>query len=196
MQSLIQAFKKYVDLNGDDVDLIKKLFEIKELRKNEYFFQPGIVCDKFAFVKKGLLRHFVYFDGEEKTIYFSSENDFVCDYESFVNKTGSKKAIIALENTTIAFISYYNIQIFYSKVSSGERFGRLYLEETFTNVINHIISSHTDSAEQKYLNFLSSYKHLQHRIPQYYIASFVGVTPQSLSRIRRNLVKKRFITLG
>jgi CRP-like cAMP-binding protein len=190
MQNLVKAIRQYVNLNDDDIELIEKLFEIKEFKKNECFLQPGMICDKFAFIKNGLLRHSIFHDGEENTIYFSSENDFVCDYESFINKIFSKKAITALEDTTIAFISYSNIQIFYSEVSSGERFGRLLLEETFIKVVNHIISSHTDSAEQRYLNFLSSYKHLQHRIPQYYIASFVGVTPQSLSRIRRNLVKK------
>jgi CRP-like cAMP-binding protein len=191
MKNLIEAIRRYVTLNDNDIKLITELFEIKELRKNELFLQPDTVCDSFAFVLKGLLRHSIFNDdGDEKTIYFSSENDFVCDYESFYNKITSKKAIIAIEDTTIASISYNNMQIFYSKVNSGERFGRLYLEETFTNVINHIISMYTDSAEQIYMNFLSKYNHIQQRIPQYYIASFVGVTPQSLSRIRRNIVKR------
>jgi CRP-like cAMP-binding protein len=190
LQNLVKAINNYVNLNDDDIILIEKLFEIKELRKDECFVQPGKVCEQFAFVNNGLFRHSAFDDGEEKTIYFSSENDFICDYESFINKAVSKKAITAMENTTIASISYNNMQIFYSKVSSGERFGRLFLEDIYIKVINHIISSHIDSAEQKYLNFLSSYMHIQQRIPQYYIASFVGVTPQSLSRIRRNLVKK------
>ena len=190
MQNLIEAIKHYVSLNDNDIQLIKKLFEIKELRKNESFLQPGLICDNFAYIKKGLLRHSIYDDGEEKTIYFSSENDFVCDYESFISREVSKKVITAMEDTTIACISYDNMQIFYNDVHSGERFGRLYLEETFIKVVNHIISSHTDSAEQRYQNFHTSYRHIEQRIPQYYIASFVGVTPQSLSRIRRNMVKK------
>jgi CRP-like cAMP-binding protein len=190
LKNLVQAISNYVTLNNDDIILIEKLFEIKEFRKDECFLQPGKVCDKFAFINNGLFRHSIFNDGEEKTIYFSSDNDFICDYESFINKMPSKKAIIAMEHTTIAFISYNNMQTFFSKVSSGERFGRLVLEEIYVKVINHIISSHVDSAEQKYLNFLSSYARIQQRIPQYYIASFVGVTPQSLSRIRRNLVRK------
>jgi hypothetical protein len=75
-------------------------------------------------------------------------------------------------------------------VTSGERFGRLFLEAIYSKMINHIISTHTDSAEQRYLNFMSAFRHIQQRIPQYYIASFVAVTPQSLSRIRRQLAKK------
>jgi CRP-like cAMP-binding protein len=191
MQNLIEAIKQYVSLNDDDIELIKKLFVIKELRKNDFFIQPGKVCDNFAFIKKGLFRHSIFNDeGEEKTIYFSSDNDFICDYESFISRMVSKKSITAIEDTTIACISYSNMQVFYNEVSSGERFGRLYLEKIYVKVINHIISMHTDSAGQIYLNFLSSYRHIQQRIPQYHIASFVGVTPQSLSRIRRNMAGK------
>jgi CRP-like cAMP-binding protein len=190
INNLVKAIGNYVHLNKEDIILIEQLFEIKELRKDECFVEPGKVCDKFAYVNNGLFRHSAFNDGEETTIYFSSENDFICDYESFINKAGSKKAITAMENTTIAYISYSNMQIFYSKISSGERFGRLLIEEIYIKIINHIISSYTDSAEQKYLNFLSKFNHIQQRIPQYYIASFVGVAAPSLSRIRRKLVKK------
>jgi CRP-like cAMP-binding protein len=190
MQSIIQAISQTAKLTDKDKELIGKLFEKKEIRKNEYLLQPGKVCKDFAFIKEGLLRHAVFNDGKEQTIYFSSENDFVCDFESFISKAISKKAITALENTTIYSASYDNMQLFYNNVSTGERFGRLFLEETFIKIVNHIVSMHTDTAEQRYLNFLSSFRHLQQRIPQHYIASFVGVTPQSLSRIRRNLVKK------
>lgn len=190
MQNLIKAIGQYVSLNDDDINLIEMLFVKKELRKNEYFLQSGRVCEGLAFINNGLLRHYINNDGKEETIYFSSENDFVCDYESFINKTVTKKTIVALENTTLFAISHSNMQIFYSKVSSGERFGRLFLEIVFTKVINHIISMHTDTAEQRYLNFLFSFRHLQQRIPQYFIASFIGVTPQSLSRIRRNIATK------
>jgi len=102
----------------------------------------------------------------------------------------SNKSIIALENSVIYAIAYENMQQFYSKVQFGERFGRLLIEGIFTKAIKHIVSIHTDNAEERYLNFLKLYKHIQQRIPQYYIASFVGVTPQSLSRIRRIILNK------
>jgi CRP-like cAMP-binding protein len=191
MEKLIDAIKKYVELTDNDIELINNLFITKKLRKNESFITPGKPCDNFAFIEKGLFKHSIFdSEGQEKVIYFSSDNDFICDYESFISRQPSKKSITALEDTTIIYSTYSNMQVFYSKVSSGERFGRLFLENIFNKTINHIVSMHTDSAEQLYLNFLSMYKDIQNRIPQYYIASFVGVTPQSLSRIRRNLVQK------
>jgi CRP-like cAMP-binding protein len=190
MQNLIETIRRYVTLSEDDVSIIGQLFVKKELEVDECFLTPGHVCKDFAFVDSGLLRHCIDNDGKEETFYFSAEGDFVCDYESFVNKLVSQKRIVALEKTTLYSISYQNMQRFYEKVSAGERFGRLFVEKTFSKAIRHIISIHTDPAEQRYLNFLTAYKHIQQRIPQYYIASFVGVTPQSLSRIRRNFLKK------
>lgn len=187
MQNLINAIKRFVILANDDICKIEKLFVKKELGKNEYFLQPAKVCNSFAFVEKGLLRHYINNDGEEETFYFSAENDFVCDYGSFIDRTPSIKSIVALESTTLFCISYENMQRFYTEVSSGERFGRLFLEGIFSKAINHIISTHKDNAEKRYLNFLSNFSHIQQRIPQYYIASFIGVTPQSLSRIRRQM---------
>jgi CRP-like cAMP-binding protein len=190
MKRLIDAIEKYVCLSDTDISVIEQLFIVREFKKHEYFLKAGEVCKYFAFVEQGLFRHFINIDGVEETIYFSAENEFICDHESFIDKMASNKSIIALENSVIYAIAYENMQQFYSKVQFGERFGRLLIEGIFTKAIKHIVSIHTDNAEERYLNFLKLYKHIQQRIPQYYIASFVGVTPQSLSRIRRIILNK------
>lgn len=190
MQNLIKAINHYISLSDQDIYLIEQLFVKIELKVNNCLLKAGEVCKELVFIDKGLLRHCINNDGKEETFYFSAEGDFVCDYDSFINKAASKKSIVAMEETTIYSISHGNIQQFYNKVTSGERFGRLLLEKTFIKAISHIVSTHTDTAEQRYLNFLASFRNIQQRIPQYYIASFVGITPQSLSRIRRRLAKK------
>jgi CRP-like cAMP-binding protein len=191
MNKLIVAIGEYVSLSPEDILIIEQLFVKKELKAQDCFLNAGKQCKDFAFIETGLFRHYINHEGIEETYFFSSENEFVCDYDSFINKTVSDKNIQALEDTIIYSISYDNLQLFYSKVKNGERFGRLFLEQVFSRAIKHILSTHTDSAEQRYHNFLKQFKHLQQRIPQYYIASFVGVTPQSLSRIRRRMLLKR-----
>ena len=84
-------------------------------------------------------------------------------------------------------ISYSNLQRFYKEIREGERFGRLLLEETFIETIHYIISGLADSPQERYLKFMRQYKNIEQRVAQKYIASFVGVTPQSLSRIRRRI---------
>jgi len=190
MQNLIKAIQRYVTLTEADVSVISQLFSKREIKTDGFLFKAGDICSEFVFVETGLFRHFINNDGREETYYFSSENDFICDYESFVNRKISNKTIVAIEDSVVYSVSFDQMQCFYSKVSTGERFGRLLTEEVFTKAIKHILSIHTDSAEQRYLNFLALYRHIQQRIPQYFIASFIGVTPQSLSRIRRQLIER------
>lgn len=196
MESLIKAIRNYVPLSEGDAQLVKQLFCQKELKENDFLLKVGEVCKDFVFVEKGLFCHCINNDGSEETFYFSAEGDFICDYESFLSKTPSKKNIFAVEDAVVYTLSYQHMQEFYQKISMGDRFGRLFLEQTFVKAINHIVSTLTGTAEQRYLNFLKSFSHIEQRIPQYYIASFIGVTPQSLSRIRRLMVNKWFITLG
>jgi hypothetical protein len=93
-----------------------------------------------------------------------------------------------LEETTVYTISHANMQLFYQQVEHGERFGRLAIEYVFVNVINQITSLYNDPAELRYQQFLSRFQDIGQRIPQYYIASYIGIKPQSLSRIRKRMV--------
>lgn len=190
MEPLIKAIEKYITLTEEDKKVIEQLFDRKVLKTGECLLNTGQVCREFSFIETGLMRHYVNNDGVDETYYFSSENDFVCDYESFINRIVSNKTLEAIEDTILYTITFDHLQLFYRDVKQGERFGRLFLERVFTKAIKHIMSTHTDSAEQRYLNFLEQYKQLLPRIPQYYIASYIGVTPQSLSRIRRQMILK------
>ncbi|MEO7044756.1 MAG: Crp/Fnr family transcriptional regulator [Ferruginibacter sp.] len=194
MEKLIISIKQFVELNKNDVEIVTKLFKRKLINKGELFLKEGLVCDNLAFIEKGLLRHFINDEGRDITYHFSMENDFVCDYQSFINRLPSLKNIVTIENTSVYLISDQDLQIFYQTISTGERFGRLLLEKIFSNAITHIISTHTDSAEQRYLKFLSAFPELGQRVPQYYVASFICVKPPSLSRIRKKIANNNFLT--
>lgn len=190
MESLIEKIKSYVPLSFDDEGIVRTLFHKKALKKGEHLLKAGDVCRYIFFIETGLVRYYINNDGVEQTNYFNKENEFVCDYMSFLPQSPSYVNIQTLEDTTIWVISYVGIQQFYKEVTAGERFGRLAIEQVFVSVINQIGSLYTDLPETRYTKFLSDYADVAQRIPQYYIASYVGIKPQSLSRIRKRISGK------
>lgn len=145
--------------------------------------------DYLFFVSKGLFRHSISDENSEQTIHFSSQDSFICDFNSFTSNIASFKNIEALEDSIVFKISKEKLEIFYEKVKYGERFGRLLVENVFNETIKHIYSLKKDSPEERYNYFIHNFKHIYQKIPQYYIASYIGVTAQSLSRIRKRISK-------
>lgn len=184
---LINQIKQVVSLTGNDVALVKNLFHFTEIKRNDYFLQEGQICKQVAFVKKGIFRYFINDNGEEKTFSFSSENQFMSNYESFIPQTASFQCIQALENSEILTISHADLEQFYLKVDKAERFGRIAIEQIFIQLLQDLKSFYTDNEQQRYEKFIALYPDIQQRIPQYHIASYVGVKPQSLSRIRKRI---------
>lgn len=153
--------------------------------------QDGEICRYVTFIDTGLVRYYSAADGEERTTYFNKEGEFVCNYPSFLTQIPGYVNIQALEDTTVWVINYHDLQLFYQQLRNGERFGRLAIEEVFVSFTAQITSMYTDDPETRYLKFLSSYPDLLQRIPQYHIASYIGVKAPSLSRIRRRMAGKR-----
>lgn len=187
IQQLLLKIGQIIPLTSKDEKTIRRLFHEKTIRKNDYFVQEGQVCRQAAYIVRGMMRYFINADGEEKTYAFGFEDCFVSNYESFVPQMPSQKYIQALEDTLMLTISYHDLQQFYAQVEKGERFGRIVIEQVFLESLQEIASLYVDSAEQRYANFMKYYPEVQQRIPQYYIASYVGVKPQSLSRIRKRI---------
>ena len=181
--------KRLIRLSPEEEELVGRLFTEVVLQPGEYFLEEGKICRQVGFIVQGLLRYFVTQDGVEKTFYFSREEEWVCNYRSFLPMQASDTSIQALEETRLCVISYDGLQRIYRDVAEGERFGRLAIEQVFLTSIEQIRSLYADGPEQRYRQFLSAYPDVAQRIPQYHIASYVGVRPQSLSRIRKRLAK-------
>ena len=190
IEQLISVIKKMVPLTPAEVGLIAVLFKEKYYSKGDFFLAEGEVCKQVGFVAKGLLRYYINDDGEDKTYSFSQENGFVSNYESFVPQKPSVQIIQALEDCEMVVISYSGLEEFYKKVSSGERFGRMAIEQVFIRTLQEQNSFYTDTPELRYAKFIRDHPDLQQRLSQYYIASYVGVKPQSLSRIRKRILQK------
>lgn len=191
MNKLIATIRQIVALTPDEELIVNRLFHQKVYKKGGHLLQDGEICRYVTFIDTGLVRYYSVADGEERTTYFNKEGEFVCNYPSFLTQIPGFVNIQALEDTTVWAINYHDLQLFYQQLRNGERFGRLAIEEVFVSFTAQITSMYTDDPETRYLKFLSNYPDLQQRIPQYHIASYIGVKAPSLSRIRRRMAGKR-----
>ena len=187
INSLLTSIQYLITLSPTELDIVKSLFKEKLYKKGDFFLEEGRICKQVGFVAKGLLRYYINQDGEEKTYDFSQENEFVCNYESFLPQIPSSKNIQALEDSIVFIISHADLQLFYANVRGGERFGRIAIEAVFVKLLQDISALYTETPELRYERFIKNHADLQQRISQYHIASFVGVKPQSLSRIRKRI---------
>lgn len=183
MKNLIEAIKKYILLTTKEEQTISDLFTEISVAKGIHILQAGTICKHLYFVKEGLFRQYI----DEQTIHFSCENSFMCDLVSLSTQTPSLKSFEALEDSVLYRIPYADLHNLCQKVQYGERFNRLLVEEAFHKTILYIYDLHKQTPTQRYKTFLQQFKGLNQRIPQYYIASYLGITPQSLSRIRRKI---------
>ncbi|MBP7509201.1 MAG: Crp/Fnr family transcriptional regulator [Prolixibacteraceae bacterium] len=189
----METFKKFLSditpLNQDEWTYVKSLFFEEEIKKGQYILRPGEICSKVSFIPKGLFRMFYLVKGEENTTLFFSENQLVTDYYSFLTKTPCIGTIQALENSKLYSISYSNLQLLYD-FKSWERIGRIMAERAFSFSVMEANRFIHDDFETRYVTFLKENPDYIQRIPQYMIASYLKMTPETLSRIKKRISKK------
>lgn len=187
MERLLYNIQSVITLSQTEKDIVTSLWNAKTYKKGDFFLGEGQICKQVGFVVKGLMRYYINHDGEEKTYAFAQENNFVSNYESFIPQIPSTKIVQALEDCEILQISYNDLQLFYKSIAQAERFGRLVIEQVFIQTLQDLSSFYTDTPELRYEKFIKKHADLLQRISQYHIASYVGVKPQSLSRIRKRI---------
>ena len=160
------------------------------LNKGDYFIREGKVCRKLAFITKGCMMCSYNKNGKEYIDEFSIENEFITDYASFINGEPANKDVICLENTELLTIEYEDLQTLYAKDREFEKAGRFMSEMLFITWQDKAKSLLIDDAKTRYLKLIDNRPSLSQRVPQYLIASYLGVSPETLSRIRRKIAKK------
>jgi CRP-like cAMP-binding protein len=188
--NLLHLLSLIAELEENEVELIKNSFTSLFLAKGSYFLKAGEINKNIGFLEKGLVRYFVFKNDEESTFEFTKEGEFIADYQSFNNKTVSIQNIEAIEDCELLIIDYPCVQKIFNTTKNGNLIGRLIIEHRFDVMVNQLLAIYMQNHEERYNRFVSQYSDLAQRIPQYLIASYVGVKPQSLSRIRRRFVKK------
>ncbi|WP_184542570.1 Crp/Fnr family transcriptional regulator [Mucilaginibacter sp. FT3.2] len=182
----------YVKLNDVEWQALAPLLEVNILKKKKNFAEPGKVCNQIGLVVKGAVRYFLVKNGEEITGYFSFENELLSSYKSFLTRQPGENYIQALEDCQIVTLSYKAMQQIYGDVLIGakmERFGRLIAEHYLICYEDRVSSFVTQTPEERYNKLMETGGDILQRIPQHYIANFLGITPVSLSRIRRRIMK-------
>lgn len=185
------AVSRFTKIEAADWQLLLPFVYYREIPKQQYWIQEGKMETEIGLVLEGSLRHYYTKDGEEKTTYFYFENHFVGSYISSLTASPSQLTIEALTPCRLLVFSYKQLQTLYEQSKAWERFGRLLAEYLAIGLEERMVSLLTLSPEERYLQLLQGNKHkIIERIPQHYIASYLGITPVSLSRIRNRLIKK------
>jgi CRP-like cAMP-binding protein len=188
---LRRQIERFVSLTDDEWNLLVPYLREEQLKKNDFFITEGKKEKNIAFVIEGSLRQFYTKDGEEKTTYFYFENHLMSSYISCITGQPSQLTIEALTNCHLLIFTYETLQLLYKKSQQWERFGRLLAEYLAIGLEERMVGLLILSPEERYSQLLKSNKQkILERIPQHYIANYLGITPVSLSRIRNRIHKK------
>jgi CRP-like cAMP-binding protein len=183
--SLLVHMNRFVELTAEEQEHILNAFTYQLVKKKEYILTEGQICHSTQFVMKGCFRSYLITEkGTEQIIQFGIENWWITDYDSFDNQQPSRLFIQAIEDTEIIVIDLQTLEELYVKVPKVERYFRIILQKNFIAAQRRILTINTVSGEQRYLNFRDLFPDFVQRVPQYMLASYLGLTPEFLSMIR------------
>ncbi|WP_298741802.1 Crp/Fnr family transcriptional regulator [uncultured Chitinophaga sp.] len=189
-ESLAVYLREGAGLNDEALQQVKLVTTEKKLRKRQYLLQEGDVSNFNCFVAKGCLRLYrIGKDGAEHIMRFSIENWWMSDYESYNSGLPSKCNIDALENSDLLLIRKQDFDNLVNTITPFRLFKEKLEARSYDASQRRILSNISDTAEEKYLNFIKSYPRIYERVPLHMIASFLGVTRETLSRIRQQYAK-------
>lgn len=192
--SFVQIRRYFQTLVPEMTDKEWALFEqvlfFRQYAKGAYMARPGQVCNVVSFINAGLVRMYHLVDGKEFIQSFFHEDSYYSDYESFLSRTPTSAYSEVLEDVEAVEMTYDSMQWLYGELPAFERAGRRVAEWLFVKLCNRNTSFLMRTAEERYLEFLEQYPSLPQRVPQYMIASYLGITPEALSRIRSRLSRK------
>lgn len=188
--NIINSMKQMTGLTGIELGVVLKHFEAKNIKKKTNLLQAGKIANEVYFIISGCIRLFYEKDGEDISAYFFTEKMFAGAYDSFISQKPSRHSIETLEDSQILAVSYKALQELFIEFPKMNEFVRKVLEERFI-ALHELFTAHIlDSPEERYLNLQRERPDLINRIPQHQIATFLGITPVSLSRIRNRVIKK------
>ena len=186
--NLKKFISKYVNLSDVELEDITNKFKSKVVKKNDYLLKQGNICKDLVFVQKGCLRLYYLKDDIEVSVWFAFQQSSAIEIYSFISENPSNYFLQAIEDSEILYLPKAELNKLYQHQPKMQEMMRNFWEDVILNLIERFTALQKDSAEQRYLDLLNKPAYLE-TIPQKYLASFIGVTPTSLSRIRKQIIK-------
>ena len=191
---MFESFAVYLtekaSLTPEDLKLVEAVTVAKKLRKRQYLLQQGDISHQNCFIAKGCLRLYrIGEDGNERILRFGIENWWMADYESYNSGQPSKCNIDALEDSELLLIEKNELDALYKAIPKLQNFRVMLEARSFDASQNRILSIISETAEQRYETFIRSYPEIFNRVPLHMIASYLGVSRETLSRVRQQYVR-------
>ncbi len=187
---LKKFISQYVNLPEIEMEEITNRFKSKIVGKNHYLLRQGDTCKDLVYVQKGCLRLYYLKDDIEVSVWFAFPQSSAIEIYSFISGNPSNYFLQAIEDSEVLYLSKTELNKLYQHQPKMQEMMRNFWEDVILNLINRFTALQTDSAEKRYLDLLKKPDYME-TIPQKYLASFIGVTPTSLSRIRKQIIKNR-----
>jgi len=184
------CFSELDSFSEEDIEAALALITIKTLKKGEHLLREGDVSAKSYSIISGCVRQYYLVDGEEKTTFFYTEGQSIFSPNSTSERIPAKYYLSCVENTTLSCLTLESQKEMYKRFPMLESMSRMSLQEELNNYQEMLATYITTNPEERYLNLLKYRPELLHRVPQYQLASYLGVTPESLSRIRKRIFLK------
>ena len=191
-EQLHQKINQVVNLTDEEFDFCKSLFIPKKLRKRQYLLQEGDECKHTIFVEKGLLRSYTIDEkGSEHILQFAFDGWWMADLYSFLTKEPSIYNIDALEDCELLMITQPSWDTLLDHVPAMERFFRILIQNNLIATQRRLMGTMSETAEEKYVKLLETFPECVQRVPQHMIASYLGITRETLSRTRRQMASRK-----
>ncbi|WBX71168.1 Crp/Fnr family transcriptional regulator [Tenacibaculum retecalamus] len=190
--SFLNYINKYIDLTSDEEALLLSKIVRRKYLKDQYIVQQGDICKTECFILSGCTKTFYVDDeGQEHIVMFAIEDWWTSDMGSFITQTPADYNIQCIENTELFQISYDIIEELYIEIPKLERFFRKIIERALVASQKRIVSNFSLTAKERYLLFKETYPKIEQRVPQYMIASYLGITKEFLSKIKSQLIQNQ-----
>jgi CRP-like cAMP-binding protein len=191
LAQLFTYINQYIELNDSQKSRIAELTELATYKKGAFLLEAGQFCNRQFFILQGCVRTY-YIDqkAEEHIIQFGIENWWAADLHSYINHSPADYHIQALESTSALILKVEDVEDLYIEVPAFERLFRIIIQKAYVAAQQRIVATISQTAEERFSAFLQKYPGLDQRVPQYMIASYIGVTPEFFSKMKKEFYRE------